>query len=156
MRRKFSSKLTLRGFAGVLQSSVYLYKQSKFYLILVRSPKHLVLSVHRRKASVSVHLDCKTVRIFAYSSTREQSNKRCGTRLKTESETGERRACEVRVVRARKTLTPRVSPSRAPVLSFARYFQAPATQATLYRFLYWFWGKNRLSCSLRCTEKRRN
>ena len=35
--------------------------------------------------------DCKTVRIFAYSSTREQSNKRCGTRLKTESQTGERR-----------------------------------------------------------------
>ena len=34
-------------------------------------------------------VDCKTVRIFAYSSTREQSNKRCGTRLKTESETGE-------------------------------------------------------------------
>ena len=32
-------------------------------------------------------LDCKAVRIFAYSSTREQSNKRCGTRLKTESET---------------------------------------------------------------------
>ena len=30
--------------------------------------------------------DCKTVRIFAYSSTREQSNKRSGTRLKTESE----------------------------------------------------------------------
>ena len=97
MRRKFSSKLTLRGFAGVLQSSVYLYKQSKFYLILARSPKHLVLSVHRRKASVSVHLDCKTVRIFAYSSTREQSNKRCGTRLKTET----------RAVRAHKTLTPR-------------------------------------------------
>ena len=36
-------------------------------------------------------LDCKTVRIFAYSSTREQSNKRCGTRLKAESETRERR-----------------------------------------------------------------
>ena len=35
-------------------------------------------------------VDCKTVRIFAYSSTREQSNKRSGTRLKTESETGER------------------------------------------------------------------
>ena len=74
-------------FASVLQSSVYLYKQSKFYLILARSPKHLVLSVHRRKASASVHLDCKTVRIFAYSSTREQ--------------------CEARVVRARNTLTPR-------------------------------------------------
>ena len=36
-------------------------------------------------------IDCKTVRIFAYSSTREQSNKRSGTRLKTESKTGERR-----------------------------------------------------------------
>ena len=36
-------------------------------------------------------LDCKTVRIFSYSSTREQSNKRSGMRLKTESETGERR-----------------------------------------------------------------
>ena len=36
-------------------------------------------------------LDCKTVRIFAYLSTREQSNKRSGMRLKTESETGERR-----------------------------------------------------------------
>ena len=38
-----------------------------------------------------VNLDCKTVRIFAYSSTREQSNKMSGMRLKTESETGERR-----------------------------------------------------------------
>ena len=28
------------------------------------------------------------------------------------------------------SLTPRVSPSRAPVLSFDRYFQAPATQAS--------------------------
>ena len=36
--------------------------------------------------------DCKTVRIFAYSSTREQSNKRFGTRVKTDSETGERRS----------------------------------------------------------------
>ena len=32
--------------------------------------------------------------------------------------------------RARRRLTPCVSPSRAPVLSFARFFQAPATQAT--------------------------
>ena len=36
-------------------------------------------------------IHCKTVRISAYSSTREHSNKRSGTRLKTESETGERR-----------------------------------------------------------------
>ena len=35
-------------------------------------------------------VDCKTIRIFAYSSTREQSNKRSGTRVKTESETGKR------------------------------------------------------------------
>ena len=32
-------------------------------------------------------VDCKTVRIFAYSITREQSNKRSGMMLKTESET---------------------------------------------------------------------
>ena len=38
----------------------------------------------------SIALDCKTVRIFAYSSTREQPNKRSGARLKMESETGER------------------------------------------------------------------
>ena len=31
-------------------------------------------------------LDCKTVRIFAYSSTLEKSNKRSGTRLKTDFE----------------------------------------------------------------------
>ena len=37
-----------------------------------------------------MNLDCKTVRISAYSSAREQSNKRSGMRLKTESETGER------------------------------------------------------------------
>ena len=40
---------------------------------------------------MNAEVDCKTVRIFAYSSTREQSNKRSKTRLKTESETGERR-----------------------------------------------------------------
>ena len=49
-------------------------------------------------------VDCKTVRIFAYSSKREQSNKRSGTRLKTESETGER---QFFFSRARKTRTPR-------------------------------------------------
>ena len=32
-------------------------------------------------------IDCKTVRIFAYSSKRERSNEKSGTRLKTESET---------------------------------------------------------------------
>ena len=74
--------------------------------------------VHRLPAeSVDFVLDCKTVRISAYSSTLEQSNKRSGKRLKRESETGERRfffslashalwTCEARLLRARKTLTP--------------------------------------------------
>ena len=46
-------------------------------------------------------IDCKTVHIFAYSSTREQSNRMSGTRLKTERETGERgsRASLVRLLR---------------------------------------------------------
>ena len=44
--------------------------------------------------------DCKTIRIFAYSSTREQSNKRSGRRLNL-------RACETPALRAPKTLTPR-------------------------------------------------
>ena len=66
-------------------------------------------------------LDCKTVRIFAYSSTREQSNKRSGMRLKTAL-----RACEARALGARKTLTPR----------FTDFFTD-------------FEKKNRLFCSLR-------
>ena len=41
---------------------------------------------------VSKRVDCKTVCIFACSSTREQSNRMSGERLKTESETGERLA----------------------------------------------------------------
>ena len=41
------------------------------------------------------------------------------------------RSRRLEVVGTRKNgRTPCVSPSRAPVLSFARYFQAPATQAT--------------------------
>ena len=43
-------------------------------------------------------LDCKTACIFAYSSMREQSIKRSGTRLKTESET--------RALHLHKTLMP--------------------------------------------------
>ena len=54
----------------------------------VAETKSFVIRVY---SIVRYDLDCKTVRIFAYSSTREQSNKRSGTKLKTESETGERR-----------------------------------------------------------------
>ena len=52
---------------------------------------------HPTTHAIAAWLDCKTVRIFAYSGTREQSNKRSGTRLKTERRLGH----------ARKTLTPR-------------------------------------------------
>ena len=54
----------------------------------------LPVDVHRLKTpllKLPVLLDCKTVRIFAYSSKREQSNERC----------------EARAPRACKTLTPR-------------------------------------------------
>ena len=66
-------------------------------------------------------LDCKTVRIFAYSSTREQSNKRSEMRLKTESETG---LCEAR---ARKTLTPRFT-------DFFTDFEKKTDCFAVYRF----------------------
>ena len=75
-------------------------------------------SLYSRGILVILHawggIDCKTVRIFEYSSTREQSNKRSGTKLKRESETGKRRfslasharrACEASALHARKTLT---------------------------------------------------
>ena len=66
---------------------------------------------------MGIFIDCKTVRIFAYSSKREQSNKI----VSNEAENRERdwgktlfslashalRACEARALRARKTLTPR-------------------------------------------------
>ena len=51
------------------------------------------------QGNVNDLLDCKTVSIFAYSSTREQSNKRSGTKLKTESENGERRFFFCRLTR---------------------------------------------------------
>ena len=51
--------------------------------------KHLTYQFKYRDNPIclKVDIDCKTVRIFACSSTREKSNKRSGTRLKTESET---------------------------------------------------------------------
>ena len=65
-------------------------------------------------------LDCKTVRIFAYSSTREQSNKRSGTQLKTESETwGE--TLKIRTVRfAYFFLSPHTPYGHVRLARFAR------------------------------------
>ena len=68
--------------------------------MLFNTPKHVLVCKVGHKTYVL--LDCKTVRIFAYSSTREQSNKRCGTRLKTEGETGERRFFLSRLTRPRR------------------------------------------------------
>ena len=69
---------------------------------------------------------------FWVSSTREQSNKRSGTRLKTESETGERRqkyGLSVFFPSSRLTRPRGVWGSRA-----SRAWDS-------YRFLYWFWEK---------------
>ena len=52
-----------------------------------RSAFDLKLEVVKRNVLLN---RLQNIRIFAYSSTREQSNERFGTKLKTESETGER------------------------------------------------------------------
>ena len=60
--------------------------------------------------SDSVSVDCKTVRIFAYSSTyaRAVKQKVWNEAKNRERDWGETvRACEARALRARKTLTPR-------------------------------------------------
>ena len=67
-----------------LASLTFEGKKSPGLPLRIRVPK-------KTHENVLLQLDCKTVRIFAYSSKREQSNKRSGTRLKTESETEERR-----------------------------------------------------------------
>ena len=66
------------------------------------SPTYLGIGVAHSEIlyrNYAQNLDYKTVRIFAYSNTREQSNKRSETRLKPESETGERRCTRVRLLR---------------------------------------------------------
>ena len=69
---------------SVLRYPFRILSTDELYTFHVPSLKHYFLLA-------TVNVDCKTVCIFAYSSTREQSNKRSGTKLKTESETGERR-----------------------------------------------------------------
>ena len=66
------------------------------------APKGVWLSAEKVLVMMT-KVDCKTVRIFAYSSTREQSNKRSGTRLKTESETWGETLKETRAQSARET-----------------------------------------------------
>ena len=59
-------------------------------------------------------VDCKTVCIFAYSSTCEQSNKRSGARLKMESETGDRLSLPSHALQACKACALR--PASFPVV----------------------------------------
>ena len=90
-----------------------------------------IILTGRNKVAVAVWIvDCKTVRIFAYSSTREQSNKRSGTSLKTERETGE---------------TPHTSYTCVRLARFAHVRLLPhALQISLLILR----KKNRLFCSL--------
>ena len=69
------------------------------------------LEPQNREYNTEYCLDSKTVHIFAYSSTRERSNKRSRTRLKQRARLGRDalQACEAHALRARKTLTPRFS-----------------------------------------------
>ena len=108
----------------------------------------------RIKRRSSKSLDCKTVLIFEYPSTDEQSNRRSGTRPKTtESETGERRFFSSRASRTwDSNLVPRAFPSKMGGAIF--WGKSPGDEvgetqyATLHKFLYWFLRKNRLFCSL--------
>ena len=63
----------------------------KMLLVKLNAKCAVTPSSNTEATRICSELDCKTVRIFAYSSTREQSHKRSGMRLKTESGTGERR-----------------------------------------------------------------
>ena len=67
-----------------------LYRGSNIFVIMTSCSTALTSSSICSLFKTMERLDCKTVRIFAYSSKREQSSKRSGTRMKTESETGER------------------------------------------------------------------
>ena len=62
-------------------------------------------------------LDCKTVGIFAYSSTREQSNKRYGTTLRTESQRLLRHPLPISLLILRKK-----KPDRFTVYMFFKVF----------------------------------
>jgi len=70
-------------------NAVFLSFFSYSHICILKALCHEYIAVLRQfwVEVITYSLDCKTVRIFAYSSTREQSNKRSGTRLKTESET---------------------------------------------------------------------
>ena len=67
-----------------------LYRGFNIFVIMTSCSTALTSSSICSLFKTMERLDCKKVRIFAYSSKREQSSKRSGTGMKTESETGER------------------------------------------------------------------
>ena len=87
-RKRLLCRLVLSTIYWQLNVITYLIIRLKF--VFQGSNPILPLSIQSGVLFIGF-LHCKTVRIFAYWSTREQSNKRSGRRLKTESETGERR-----------------------------------------------------------------
>ena len=52
-------------------------------IFCVGFPQVQFIDLREQVVKAAVIVDCKTVRIFAFSSTGEQSNKTSGTRLKT-------------------------------------------------------------------------
>ena len=104
----FSKQLIIRDFEFLTGYDKVLVKVVKAYnctlqLRLRNKNRNHIFYLHL----TSIVLDCKIVRIFAFSSARKQSNKRSGTRLKTESETIGRdasHACEACVKLLRHAL----------------------------------------------------
>ena len=109
-------KIRLKFFSTSVESQFPLSPSPNYSWIRART---------RKKLRINLGLDCKTVRIFAYSSTQRASSQTKGlerswkqrARPESESETwgesrltsptGTLRACEARTLRARKTLTAR-------------------------------------------------
>ena len=93
--RVVNANITACSWNGLLLSSLSLITWDRA-LFSFRFENYIPAGMAKRKEILALAvrenvwepLDCKTVSIFAYSSTCEQSNKRSGTKLKTESETG--------------------------------------------------------------------
>jgi len=86
------------------------FSQIREQTVKTLSTINLVLSRHGKREKSSLSVDVRSRRLEVV---------------------GERENGRARGRHAKGSLSPRVSPSRAPVFSRAHYFQAPATQATL-------------------------
>ena len=64
---------------------------------------HSFVNVIMSMSGTESNVDCKTARIFVYSSTLEQSSKRSGARLKTKSKTGKKLLSYAKPILRKKT-----------------------------------------------------